>query len=158
MWIILGVLFSFSASALAPYESIKNVKILRVLPNNVVMLNRGLEDGIMRNDHAKLSTDIEGYGSRAICVRVTSETSYWKLYRVPHSEAFSLDYTYTLAGMADKEIPVPQDKIRESQMVIDGLSDKETKEASIQGDLPSGLTEKDLLNKKKAATKKSSFW
>lgn len=95
MWIILGVLFSISAFALVPFETLKSVKILRVLPDNVVMLNHGLEDGILRNDHVKILSDVAGYTARAICIKVSTEVSYWKLYRIPNSDAFSLDYTYT---------------------------------------------------------------
>lgn len=129
--------------ALEPFEAIKNVKIVRVLPNNVVMLNRGLEDGIQRNDHAKLSNDTEGYSSRAICLRVTSELSYWKIYRVPNAEAFSLDYLYTITGMADKEIPSPELNLRDAKRSIEGLEDEKSSE--IKRDLPERLTEKDLI-------------
>lgn len=150
MWIILGVLLSFSALALEPFEKIKNVKILRVLPNNIVMLNRGLEDGIMRNDHAKLSNDTEGYSSRAICVRVSPDLSYWRLYRIPYAEAFSLDYVYTITGMADKEIPFPEASIRDHQVKIDDLDkakrpDPGTDPFAVKRDLPEKLTERDLI-------------
>jgi hypothetical protein len=150
MWIILGVLLSFSAFALEPFEKLKNVKILRVLPDNVVMLNRGVEDGVMRNDHAKLSNDTEGYSSRAICLKVSSDVSYWRIYRVPNAEAFSLDYIYTLSGMADQEIPFPPAKWRDGQQEIAGLDIKKTKDPGpdpfkIKSDLPEKLTERDLI-------------
>ncbi|WP_408098101.1 hypothetical protein ACJVC5_04020 [Peredibacter sp. HCB2-198] len=150
MWIILGVLLSFSAFALEPFEKIKNVKILRVLPNNIVMLNRGLEDGILRNDHAKLSNDTEGYSSRAICIRAGTDVSYWRLYRIPNSEAFSLDYVYTISGMADREIPFPEATIRDHRAEIAELDQKPKQEAgpdpfTIKRDLPEKLTERDLI-------------
>lgn len=150
MWIILGVLLSFSALALEPFEKLKNVKILRVLPNNIVMLNRGIEDGILRNDHAKLTNDTEGYSSRAICLKVSSDLSYWRIYRVPNSEAFSLDYVYTLAGMADQEIPFPQAKWRDAEQEISGLEPKKKTELGpdpflVKSDLPERLTERDLI-------------
>lgn len=150
MWIILGVLLSFSALALEPFEKIKNVKILRVLPNNIVMLNRGLEDGIMRNDHAKLSNDTEGYSSRAICIRVSPDLSYWRLYRIPYAEAFSLDYVYTITGMADKEIPFPEASIRDQQQKIaepdtDKKPEAGTDPFAVKRDLPEKLTERDLI-------------
>ena len=151
MWIILGVLLSFSAFALEPFEKIKNVKILRVLPNNIVMLNRGLEDGIMRNDHIKLSNDTEGYSSRALCIRVGADISYWRLYRIPNAEAFSLDYVYTISGMADKEIPFPEATIRDHRVEIADLDQKPNKETgpdpfAIKRDLPEKLTERDLIH------------
>ncbi len=148
MWIILGLFFSVTASALEPFESIKGVKILRALPGNVVLLNRGLEDGLQRNDHIKLSNDVQGYSSRAICLRASAEASYWKLYRVPYAEAFSQDYEYTISGMADREIPYPQAKLRDIEHEI--REPKKKADAGpdpfvVKPDLPEKLTERDLL-------------
>lgn len=151
MWIILGFLLTTSVYALDAFDKLTDVKIIRVLPENVVLLNRGLEDGISRNDHAKLSNDVAGFSSRAICVRVTGDMSYWKLYRVPNAEAFSLDYSYTITGMADKEIPFPQASIRDE---VANFKDPGIKEKtqdigkdpfSIKRDLPEKLTERDLI-------------
>jgi hypothetical protein len=132
MWIILGVLLSFQASALAPFEKISNVKIIKVLPQNIVLLNKGLEDGILKSDHAKISNDTHGYSSRAICLRASTEDSHWKLYRVPYSDAFSMDYTYTVHGMADKEIPSPQISFRDFDKIIDSKEEGTT----VKTDLP----------------------
>ncbi|MCM2351835.1 MAG: hypothetical protein NDI69_17605 [Bacteriovoracaceae bacterium] len=148
MWIILGVLFSFSVLALEPFERLNNVKILRVLPNNIVMLNRGIEDGILRNDHAKLSSDTAGYGARAICLKVSSDVSYWRLYRVPNSEAFSQDYLYTITGLADREIPVAQAELRNQRHAIEEEKkkvDPGPDPFAIKTDLPEKLTERDLI-------------
>jgi hypothetical protein len=150
MWIILGILFSLSVEALEPFESLKNVKILRVFPNNIVMLNRGLEDGILRNDHAKLSSDVVGYSARAICIKVSEDLSYWKLYRVPNSEAFSLDYTYTISGLADREIPSRIARLRDEVQRVPDIEEKKKVDPGpdpfkVQNDLPSQLTERDLI-------------
>lgn len=136
MWKILGVLLSFSAYALDPIESLKNVHILKTYPDNIVLLDRGIEDGIQRNDHAKISQETQGYSSRALCLKAEATQSTWKIYRVPYAEAFSKDYTYTLSGMADKEIPFPVDKIRDVQAILD-----EKTEGVIQADLPQDLQE-----------------
>jgi hypothetical protein len=149
MWIILGFLLSFSVSALEPFENLRNVKIIRVLPDNVVMLNRGIEDGIMRNDHAKLINDTVGYSSRAICLKVSSDVSYWKIYRVPHAEAFSLDYLYTIVGMADREIPFPEARLRDKAQEIAEVEKKKADAGTdpfiVKADLPEQLTERDLI-------------
>lgn len=151
MWIILGVFLSLSAFALEPFENLKNVKIVRVLPNNVVVLNRGLEDGILRNDHAKISNDTQGFSSRAICLKVSPELSYWRIYRVPNSEAFSLDYVYSLIGMADKEIPYPETALRDQVQQVQDIEAKAVAEDkgpdpfAVKRDLPERLTERDLL-------------
>jgi hypothetical protein len=150
MWIILGLLLSLPLMALESFEVLPNVKILKFLPDNVVVMNRGLEDGIQRNDHAKLSSDVLGFSSRALCLKVTKDLSYWKLYRVPQKEAFSLDYTYTISGIADREIPSNIAKLRYEIQRFPDLHEK--KESStgpdpflIKPDLPERLTERDLL-------------
>jgi hypothetical protein len=150
MWIILALLLSVSALALEPFERLKGVKILKVLPRNIILLNRGLEDGLMKNDHIKISNGDEGYASRAICVRAHAETSWWKLYRVPSAEAFSLDYSYTITGLADREIPFPEAKIRDmDQEVAENFKIKSVDPGKnpfdIKRDLPEKLTERDLI-------------
>ncbi len=150
MWIILGVLLSLSAFALEPFETVRNVKILRVLADNIVMVNRGMEDGILRNDHAKFSLEGEGFASRAICIKASPETSYWKLYRIPYTETISKDYTYNIIGMADKEIPDPMNSIRDSQQKFVDPADVKKEEIGqnpfeIKRDLPERLTERDLI-------------
>jgi hypothetical protein len=150
MWIILGFFFSaISALALESFDIMKNVKIIRVLPDNVVVVNRGIEDGLSRNDHAKFSNEVAGYSSRAICLKVTVDLSYWKIYRVPNADAFSLDYSYTIAGIADREIPIPTAKLRNRQYPIkDGEAkrkDPGVDPFSIKSDLPDQLTERDLI-------------
>lgn len=150
MWIILGFFLSFSSWALQPSESISNVKLLRALPKNIVMINRGLEDGIMKNDHAKLSNENFGFSSRAICLKVSADVSYWRLYRIPNSEAISLDYTYTLVGIGDKEIPYPASKWMDQEFELP--KKKEAKKNLppdpflIKRDLPERLTKKDLIS------------
>lgn len=147
----MGFLISFTVSALESFERIENVKILRVLPENVVVINRGIEDGILRNDHAKLSNDVAGYSSRAICLKTSGDISYWKIYRVPNSEAFSLDYTYSLTGMADKEMPTPVARLRDTNYAINDpyIRKADTSPTpdpfAVKMDLPERLTERDLI-------------
>lgn len=149
MWIILGFLFSIQVFALESFERLNGVKILKVLESNIILVDRGLEDGILMNDHAKFSQEAEGYSARAICVRARANTSYWKLYRIPYSETISRDLSYTLVGMADKEIPSPQAALRDS---VVNFKDEETKKEApakdpfaIKRDLPEKLTERDLI-------------
>lgn len=150
MWIILGFLFSFKLFALESFERLNGVKILKVLDQNIVMLDRGLEDGIIMNDHAKLSQEAEGYSARAICIRARGNTSFWKLYRIPYSETISKDLTYSIVGMADREIPFPQVALRDKEVEFTDPDDKK-KEAptsdpfAIKRDLPEKLTDRDLI-------------
>jgi hypothetical protein len=149
MWIILGVLLSFSALALEPSEKVKGAKILKVLPNNILMIDRGLEDGVARNDHIMLTNEVVGYASRAICIRSSFTTSYLKLYRIPDAEAISLDYQYTLVGIDDREIPSPVAKLRDRLQATGDEKKIEKKVGAdpflVKRDLPERLTERDLL-------------
>ena len=150
MWIILGIILSFSALALESFDKLGNVKILKVLPKNIVLINRGLEDGILRHDHAKISHELNGYSSRAICLKASSELSYWKIYRVPHSEAFSMDNVYVLSGISDKEIPRRMGQWIENEGEFVEPKEKVksvtgTDPFSLSNDLPEKLTERDLI-------------
>lgn len=151
MWIILGFFLTFSALALESFDRLVNVKILKVLPQNVILINRGIEDGISKNDHAKISHELNGYSSRAICLKSSSDLSYWKIYRVPNSEAFSMDNVYVLNGISDKEVPhrVSELLAKEGEFVE---PTKETKKEdsidpfTLKNDLPEKLTERDLID------------
>jgi hypothetical protein len=148
MWIILFFL-ALTASALEPFERLKNVKILKTFKGNIVQIDRGIEDGILRNDHIKLVNDSEGFASRALCIKTNATTSHWKLYRLPHAEAFSKDYTYTIIGSADSEIPENIQKLRETTVEIPALPKIEKLDTpdpfEISRDLPEKLTERDLI-------------
>ncbi|MBA2406110.1 MAG: hypothetical protein H0V66_15145 [Bdellovibrionales bacterium] len=146
----MGFLFSFQVFALESFERLNGVKILKVIEKNIILVDRGLEDGILINDHAKLSQEQEGYSARAICIRTKANMSYWKLYRIPYAETISKDLTYTIVGMADREIPFPQAKLRDSVVKFEDPDD--TKKVpvgadpfSVKRDLPEQLTERDLI-------------
>jgi len=150
MWIILGFLFSMQVFALESFERLKGIKILRVIDRNIILIDRGLEDGILIKDHAKLSQEADGYSARAICLRTKANVSYWRLYRIPYAETISKDLTYTLVGMADKEIPYPQATLREDTIHFDDPDDRKKLPLgedpfAISRDLPERLTERDLI-------------
>jgi hypothetical protein len=149
MWFLLGIFISWQVQALESFERLSNVKILKVLPKNILLLDRGLEDGIIKNDHIKLTQGETGYTARAICLRTMGDRSYWKLYRVPESERISMDLTYNIVGMADKEIPNPYARLREEKDFIDPdtISKKELgpDPFKLKPDLPERLTERDLI-------------
>ena len=150
MWIILSIFISFHLFALESFERIKGVKILKVLDKNIIMIDRGFEDGIIVNDHAKLSLEEEGFTSRAICIKAKADKSYWKLYRIPYSETISKDLTYSLVGMADREIPFPEANLRDGPVKFTDPDDHKKEPPtpdpfSIKRDLPEKLTERDLI-------------
>lgn len=133
MWILSFLILSFPLLALEPFEKLTNVQILRVFPGNSVEINRGVEDGIRRNDHAKLSGENSGFSARAICQEAKPETSVWKLYRIPEKEGISKDFRYLLIGMADKEIPKDVASVKDDQRIF---PQEKMPEGEIKSDLP----------------------
>jgi len=92
------------AHALDLGDKISPAKILSVYKDNIVKMNRGSEDGIRKFDHIKLTEGNLGYVSRGFCLKVESEASWWKIYRLPDASLISKDYSYTLNGHSDAEL------------------------------------------------------
>lgn len=104
LFILLLIAFSFSAHALEYNDVLPKVNVIKTYKNNFLVLNRGLEDGIYKGDHIKL-TNINGYIARAICIKASMLLSHWKVYRVVHPELLSYDDNYKLRSMNQSEIP-----------------------------------------------------
>ena len=80
------------------------VSILKAYKNNYLVINRGLEDGIDKGDHIKL-TNTQGYIARAICVKTSMLLSNWKVYRVVRPELLSFDSIYKLKSINQSKVP-----------------------------------------------------
>lgn len=100
------IILSPKVWALDINEELPNVRILDTHPNNIVVINRGVEDGISIGNHAKLR-GAEGYATRGICIKTGMLTSHWRLYRIVDNQMVSKDLTYTLVGLQDSE-PAPR--------------------------------------------------
>lgn len=141
--IFLFFLLSASAFALDPMETLPNIKIIQVLPDNVVMINRGVEDGIYKGDHTRF-VNTDGYAARAICLSSQSEASYWRLYRIVNPETISKDFVYEIIGMNLSEIPENKTAIKD-QRFAPPLKEEKEKVVIMNNDLPEKLTERDLI-------------
>jgi hypothetical protein len=100
---LLTVIINLSALAVESSDILK-VSIIKHYDENILVINRGLEDGIYKADHIKL-TNQEGYIARAICIKASMLISHWKVYRVVRPELMSYDSVYTLTSMNQSEIP-----------------------------------------------------
>ena len=100
---LLTILFTSTIFAIDSSDILK-VSIIKHYDKNVLVINRGLEDGIYKADHIKL-TNQEGYIARAICIKASMLISHWKVYRVVRPELMSYDSVYTLSSMNQSEIP-----------------------------------------------------
>ncbi len=101
---VLSTFLNLSAFALDINDRLPNVRLLALYPNNIVVLNRSVVDGINVGSHIKLMTT-EGYAARGVCIKTGELTSQWKLYRIVESELVSKDLTYTIVGMDSSEAP-----------------------------------------------------
>lgn len=99
------LLFLFSSTIFAVESTdVLQVNVIKAYDKNILVINRGLEDGIYKADHIKLTND-EGYIARAICIKASMLISHWKVYRVVRPELLSYDSQYKLTSMNQSEIP-----------------------------------------------------
>ncbi len=100
----LSLLFiSYSALALVYGDKMKG-KILKSYSQNYLVLNRGIEDGIFKGEHVKI-TNKQGYVSRAICIKPRMLISHCKVYRVVNPDLMSMDSEYIISSIKQSEIP-----------------------------------------------------
>lgn len=100
---ILLILVSTPLLALV-YGDKMNGKILKAYQQNYLVINRGIEDGIVKGEHVKITND-QGYVSRAICIKPRMQISHCKVYRVVNPDLLSLDFDYTISSIKQSEIP-----------------------------------------------------
>lgn len=101
---IMALLLFHSAYALESTDNI-DTKILKVYNKNVLVLNRGVEDGIFKKDHIKV-TSSNGFIARGICIGASMLSSHWKIYRVVRPELVSKDTLYKMKSINQSEIPL----------------------------------------------------
>ncbi len=95
--------FLSNALALESSDSLR-LKILKSYNKNILVLSRGLEDGIIVKDHIKITSE-DGFIARGICLKATLLTSHWKIYRVVRPQLVSKDSIYTAYSINQSEIP-----------------------------------------------------
>jgi hypothetical protein len=139
----MALLVSFSSWALDINAVLSNVRILAYHPGNIVVLSRGLEDDISIGTHARLS-GAQGYVARAICVKVGSATSHWRLYRIVDTQKVSKDVTYSLVGMDDSETAPQTNKWQATDFeTLPDYQEKASKpkpDPAIKSDMPESLS------------------
>lgn len=97
------ILFSIKTFALESTDKM-NTQIMRMYAKNVLVLNRGIEDGVDKTDHIKI-TSPDGFIARGICLKSSMLSSHWKIYRVVRPELVSKDVEYKMVSINQSEIP-----------------------------------------------------
>jgi hypothetical protein len=157
--LLIFLLFAVDALALELNEELLNVRVLAVHPNNVVIMNRGLEDGVVVGSHARLR-GTGGYAARGICVRSGIMASHWRLYRVVDPTLISKDLSYTLVGMDASEVAPQAERYQdfredktlppfdETKLIGAPVAREPGPAASASADLPTDLSQdKDFILK-----------
>lgn len=101
--VLILIVFSVKTFALESSD-IVDTQILKIYNKNVLVLNRGLEDAILKKDHIKITSD-DGFIARGICIKTSMLTSHWKIYRVVRPELVSKDTLYKMRSINQSEIP-----------------------------------------------------
>ena len=102
--ILLAIMLSSTTYALEFNDIINKLSVIKAYDDNYLVLNRGLEDGIIKGDHIKLTNE-NGYIARAICIKASMLLSHWKVYRVVNPELLSFDDYYVLKSMNQSDSP-----------------------------------------------------
>lgn len=89
------IFFSFSALALEVDEKLTVRVIKATETKKTLLVNRGIEDGIAENDHAKFMVTA-GIVARAVCVQVSPTRSIWSVYRLVNQDLIANDTVMTL--------------------------------------------------------------
>jgi len=163
-FLIAGLSISSPVSALITSDEMKT-NILKIYDKNVLVLNRGLEDGIFKGDHIKMTND-EGFIARGICLKTSLTLSHWKIYRVVRPELVGMDSTYTLHSMNQSEIPRSLKGYREVDFsgAYDYSEEDANKGLKLQQerlanyDLPESIVEKGGYPKKEEGPKERDFF
>jgi len=103
-YFFLFALLASNAYCLEHYEELP-AKILKIKKNNIIVLNRGREDGVRLHDHIKLVTNSDGFSSRAFAIKASLKKSEWKLFRVINPEKISKDLDYKIISLSPTPLP-----------------------------------------------------
>jgi hypothetical protein len=91
MKLIVFILFFYSSASFALEISEKlNLKIIKILPKNIVQINLGTKDQIEINEQVKFYQDDE-FLARGLCLKASLDHSFWKLYRVVSPKEFNVN-------------------------------------------------------------------
>ncbi len=87
-------------------------RIIKILPNGTIIMNRGADDYITEKEHIKIKIGNK-FIARAIAVQSVVGISYWKLYRIANPDLINTDRLYSLHPISESEIPIyAQEKIQ----------------------------------------------
>jgi hypothetical protein len=153
---IILFLFALHAHGLVIQGEKMTSKIVKAYKKNILVISRGLEDGINKGDHIKL-TNANGFIARAVSLESKMTSSYVLVYRVTRPELISYDDSYWLRGIPQSEMPedvwkfaktVDLSRFIDVKKVKDNRALKRQKERISNYDLPTSIKPRDWFNMK----------
>ena len=122
-------MLNFQSFALDLQENLSAV-VLKVYPENIVALNRGIEDGVKLSDHIKITTE-NIFVARAVSVKTLPKVSFWKVYRTTKgSIQMAQQYKLTSIPLSDIRPAV----LREISSIKLDFLNTETQESLLKRD------------------------
>ena len=85
VFIVLSLLFSASTFALEIDEKLTLRIVNTSASKKTILINRGLEDGLAKGDHAKFFVSV-GVVARGVAIKVSPTRSVWSVYRLVNKE------------------------------------------------------------------------
>jgi hypothetical protein len=88
---ILSLMFILNFSSVFALESGEQIngKILKLIPKNFLVLNRGRQDDVKEGEHIQFKVGDSVIG-RGLCIKSQSTISFWKIYRINSAEVFKI--------------------------------------------------------------------
>jgi hypothetical protein len=118
------ILFSSSVYALEIDEKL-TLRVLNISRSRkTVLINRGVEDGLVQGDHAKFFITV-GVIARGVVIKVSPTRSVWSLYRVVNADYIKPDSVINLKVTAPVKITLDESKmvVKDDTPAIVGLND-----------------------------------
>jgi hypothetical protein len=125
MFRILVLIFSFISfnSYSLEIDEKLTLRVVKVSESRKTMLiNRGVEDGLIKGDHAKFFLTV-GVVARAVVVKVSPTRSVWSIYRLVHADFIKNDQVMKLKITAPVKITKDDSKMLVSDDTISRMDD-----------------------------------
>lgn len=124
IYFLFFVLFTLNVIALEIDEKL-TLRVVNVSKSGkTVLINRGIEDGLVQGDHAKFFLTI-GIIARGVVVKVSPTRSVWSLYRIVNADYIKNDSVLNLKITAPVKITRDESKmiVKDDTPAIVGLDD-----------------------------------
>ena len=120
--VLFTVFITFNAFSLEIDERL-TLRIVKVSESRKTMLiNRGIEDGLIKGDHAKFFLTI-GVVARAVVVKVSPTRSVWSVYRLVNADFIKNDQVMKLKVTAPVKITKDDSKMLVNDDTISRMDD-----------------------------------